>query len=75
MSQPAEALGVVSQIIEENGRWVVYLGVEWWDPATDGHPVETIWHRIADFPTIEAAWVAAQCYPRGADRDPRRVQR
>ncbi|MCS6865895.1 MAG: hypothetical protein RMJ56_05105 [Gemmataceae bacterium] len=68
MSQAEQALGVITKLVADNGRWVVYLGIDWWTTAAEGHPVETIWHRIADFPTIEAAMVAARYYQRGADR-------
>lgn len=68
-----DALGVGTKVVAENGRWAVYLGVDFWDAAADENPVETVWHLIADFPTAEAASVAAGWYARGADRsNPRR---
>lgn len=63
-----DALGVGTKVVAENGRWVVYLGVDFWDEAAADNPVETVWHRIADFPTPAAAAVAAGWYRRGADR-------
>lgn len=65
-------LGVGTKVVAENGRWAVYLGVDYWDAVPDGNPVETIWHRIADYPTPESAEVAARWYGRGADRPQRR---
>jgi hypothetical protein len=64
-----DALGVVAKVVPENGRWAVYLGVDFWDAAAaDGNPVETVWHRITDYATQAAATVAAEWYRRGADR-------
>jgi hypothetical protein len=114
-----EAMGVMAKVVAEAGRWVVYLGVDFWlayppgpgydrdcdrhthdydrDHACDDapahasgavpdhaagyarddnpdrsgdHPVETVWHRIADFPSEAAARIAARLYERVADRCP-----
>jgi hypothetical protein len=91
-----EAMGVMAKVVAEAGRWVVYLGVDFWSayPAAPGpdlahahadgpdqtggcpsdqtgdHPVETVWHRIADFPSEAAARIAARLYERVADRCP-----
>lgn len=70
-----DAIGVGARVSEENGRWAVYLGVDFWDAAADDNPVETVWHRIADYPTAEAANVAARWYQRGADRGNPRQRR
>ncbi len=73
MSRNTDALGVESKVVPENGRWVVYLGIAFWDADATDNPVETVWHRIADFPSADAAAVAASWYERAADRsNPRR---
>ena len=72
---PVDAIGVGVRVAEEGGRWVVYLGVNFWDPTADDNPVDTVWHRIADYPTAEAANVAAGWSQRGADRGTPRQRR
>jgi hypothetical protein len=68
MSRDGDPLGVGAKVVPEKGRWVVYLGVEFWDASAVDNPVDTVWHRIADFPSPRAAAVAARWYERGADR-------
>jgi hypothetical protein len=63
-----DAIGVGVKVVQEDGRWTVYLGVDFWDATAEDNPVETVWHRIADYPTAEAAHTAARWYQRGADR-------
>lgn len=67
-----EAMGVTAKVIAERGRWEVYLGVDFWltQHLDHDHPVETVWHRIADFPSEAAACIAARLYERVADRYP-----
>jgi hypothetical protein len=68
---PAEGLGVQTYVIPENGRFAVYLDVALQRPgATPSEPpFEVVRHRIADYPTAEAAETAARWMGRGAARD------
>lgn len=56
-----EKIAVASEIIEESGRWVVYLEVI----TTNA----THRHRINDYPTHHKAEIAADLMRRCADRD------
>jgi hypothetical protein len=58
---------------KENGRWVVYLDVGFWDPGVEGGPMRTERRRIANYPSEERARVAARWIEQAADRSmPRR---
>ncbi|MEM8678708.1 MAG: hypothetical protein AAGF97_05040 [Planctomycetota bacterium] len=76
------ALGAKSKVVEEDGRWVVYLAVDFWEPQPGGEtvdgrsanqdeawPIETVWRRIADYPDRARAEVAARWIERSADRN------
>ena len=39
---PLEAM---TRIENEDGRWVVYLNVQSWEPDNEGHPVTNNWKR------------------------------
>ena len=62
---PLEAM---TRIENENGRWVVYLNVQSWEPESAGHPVTNNWKRINDFSTEAEATVAASWYQRSANK-------
>jgi hypothetical protein len=65
---PEAAVGAVATVEEEEGRWVVYLSVSFWN--NEKHcPLETTKQRIADYPTREQAEVAAFWMHRSADRN------
>lgn len=65
-----EALGVESDVVEEHGRWAVYLTVTLWREEGDV-PFERVRRRIADYATARDAEVARSWMHRGADRDSR----
>ena len=52
---------VASEVIEEKGRWTVYLDIV--------RPSGTERHRINDYPTRRKAGIAADLMRRCADRD------
>lgn len=56
-----ETITVASEVIEENGRFVVYL------ETITKH--STVKHRINDYPTRRKAEIAADLMRRCADRD------
>jgi hypothetical protein len=69
MTRPA--VGVKAEIMEENGRWVVYLDLTFWREAESGedlNPLENVRRRIRDYPTKRDAEVAAHWMERTADR-------
>ena len=77
------ALGASTKIVEENGRWVVYLNVDFWEPPSadeipdeqandENWPVTTHWKRISDYADRRSAEVAAKWIERSADRNLRR---
>jgi hypothetical protein len=62
---------VKAEIMEENGRWVVYLDLTFWREAESGedlNPLENVRRRIRDYPTKRDAEVAAHWMERTADR-------
>ena len=61
-------LEAVARVELENGRWVVYLNVQSWEPDQDGHPVTNNWKRINDYSNERDARVAASWYERSANR-------
>ena len=61
----------VARVEEQNGRWVVYLNVQTWDPHDDQHPVSNHWNRINDYSSEQEAQVAASWYERSANRSHR----
>lgn len=62
------ALEAMIRITQDQGRWVVYLNVPFWDPRVDQHPVSNRWKRINDYATKQEAEVAAHWYQRSANR-------
>lgn len=55
------ALEGITRIEQEQGRWVVWLNVPFWDEAaTEENPVENHWHRISDYGRESDALVAAR---------------
>ncbi len=72
------ALGATTKVVEEHGRWVVYLNVEFWEPrrgtacsddrdsAFDGNAESNI-HRPTDLGTedwpIQSYWRRIADYP------------
>lgn len=68
---PEEALGVESDVVEEHGRWAVYLVVTTWRPDAQDGPLARMRRRIRDYATRAEAEVARSWMHRAADRDPR----
>lgn len=68
---PDEALGVESEVVEEDGRWVVYLVVTMWRKDVSRDPLERIRRRIRDYATLAEAEVGRSWMHRAADRDRR----
>jgi hypothetical protein len=72
---PDQAILVQTEVLYEQGRWVVYLEVTFWETdqrtelSKESEPLETVRHRIAEFSTRDRAEVAARWYERGADRN------
>jgi hypothetical protein len=52
----------------ENGRWVVYLNVQSWEPSEGEHPVANNWKRINDYSTQQQADTAASWFEKSANR-------
>lgn len=69
---PDAALGAVTHIEPEHGRWTVYMDVTFWDTGDAAEPLQTERRRIADYATRQQAEVAARWMERGADRELRR---
>jgi hypothetical protein len=61
------AVGSHTVIEEEEGRWVVYLEVGFWEAAQEG-PIHTNRRRIKDYATRREAEVAASWIERSTDR-------
>ena len=61
-------LEAIARIEHENGRWVVYLNVQSWEPNDDENPVTNNWKRINDYSTEEDAKVAASWFQKSANR-------
>jgi hypothetical protein len=57
-----------AEVIEEGGRWAVYLSVSYWE-FVDEPRLHTVRHRIEDYPTRRLAEIAAQWIARYANRD------
>jgi hypothetical protein len=68
---PDEAVGVESEVVEEQGRWSVYLVITIWRSATADEPFERIRRRIRDYATREEAEVGRSWMQRAAERDRR----
>jgi hypothetical protein len=60
-------LEAITRVEKENGRWVVYLNVQSWEPDQDD-PVANDWKRINDYSSEADAKVAASWYQRSANR-------
>lgn len=74
MEEPGrdQALGVESQVVEEQGRWAVYLVITMWKSDAGGdEPFERIRRRIRDYATKEEAEVGRSWMQRAAERDRR----
>lgn len=61
-------MDAIARVQPENGRWVVYLNVQSWEPSDQEHPVANNWKRINDFATEQEARVAASWYEKSANR-------
>lgn len=68
---PGEALGVESEVVQEHGRWVVYLVITVWRGDAAGEPLERLRRRIRDYATKAEADVGRSWMHRAADRDRR----
>lgn len=61
---------VRTEVVPENGRWVVYLEVDFFEPEEEGdNKFQTVRHRIQDYPKQRLAEIAAEWIRRGAERD------
>lgn len=61
---------VETVIEEENGRYVLYLLVDFFEPDNDeDEKFQTVRHRIQDYPRRRAAEIAAVWIERAAKRD------
>ena len=67
-TKPFLPIQAVARVQLENGRWVVYLNVQSWDPDDDEHPIANNWKRINDYSTEQDARVAASWYEKSANR-------
>ena len=57
-------------IEEENGRFIVYLQIDFYEPDEAGdQKFQTVRHRIQDYPKRRLAEVAASWIKRAAERD------
>ncbi len=61
-------LDAVTKVIQEDGRWIVMLNVQSWEPKQDEHPVANNWNRINDYSTEAEAKVAASWIEKSANR-------
>ena len=59
-------------IEEENGQWVVYLEVVFWDTDQIEEPLQSVRHRIQAYRSRNRAEIAAHWIKRGAQRDLRK---
>jgi len=66
---PERSVGVVARIEPESGHWVVFLDVTFWNEEAADAPLNTVSRRIAVYPTIERARIAANFMVRAAARD------
>jgi hypothetical protein len=66
---PERSVGVVARIEPEGGQWVVFLDVSFWNEQATEAPLTTVRRRIAVYPTIERAQIAANFMVRAAARD------
>jgi hypothetical protein len=62
------AVWVVATVEAENGRWVVYLEVGFWEPNEPDN-IQTVRHRIQAYPKKRLAEIAAHWIERGASKD------
>ncbi len=60
-------LEAITRVEQENGRWVVYLNVQSWEPDNED-PVNNDWKRINDYSSEADAKVAASWYERSANK-------
>ncbi len=60
-------LDAVTRVLNENGRWVVYLNVCSWE-SDEEDPVTNNWKRINDYSTESEAITAATWYERSANK-------
>ncbi|MEZ6096828.1 MAG: hypothetical protein R3C03_21840 [Pirellulaceae bacterium] len=65
-SIPLEGL---TRIVNKDGRWVVWLNVQFWEAsAEDGNPIENHWTIISDYSTEGEAIVAARWIERSVNK-------
>jgi hypothetical protein len=62
------AVWVETTVVEEQGRWVVYLEVGFWEP-NELDNIQMIRHRIQDYPKKRLAEIAARWIERTANQD------
>ncbi len=67
---PDTAMSATTRVIEESGRWVVMLNVDFWEPEEEeGNPINSVWKRINDYSTQQEAETAATWIGRAANRN------
>ncbi len=59
---------VAMSVVEERGRWVVYMEVGFWEPHQEP-PLQAVRHRIQDYSNRRLAEIAASWMKRAAERD------
>lgn len=62
------AAWVEAFVAEEDGRFVVYLEVGFWE-TDEAEPFQSVRHRIQEYATRQKAEVAAKLFQRNAGRD------
>jgi hypothetical protein len=62
------AVGLKAEVLQEKGRWVLYLDLSFWREDPCDNPLETVRKRIRDYSTKREAEVAAHWIERTADR-------
>ncbi len=62
------AVWVETFVEEENGRFVVYLEVGFWE-TDENESFQTVRHRIQEYATRPKAEMAAKMFKRGAAKD------
>jgi len=65
---PRQAVGANTSIEEQNGRWVVFLEIGFWETAEDA-PLKVTRRRINDYATRRDAEIAAAWIQRSVDRN------
>ena len=65
-----DGVGVSGIVVEEAGRWVVYLEIGYWEQNDPTQPLRVMRHRIAEYGTRQRAEIAVSWMQRSSDRNP-----